>query len=70
MRLTGMAGGARVASVRAVTGEGVPGLGTFTPVFTIAGQTPTRKQIHLLFPMFGQEKMQILALTCYSEMWY
>lgn len=61
-----MAGRARVARVRTVTGEGVPGLGTFAPMFTIAGQTPTRKQIHLLFPTFGQEKM----LTCYSERWY
>lgn len=44
VRLTGMAGGARIASVCAVTGKGVPGLGTFTPMFTIAWQTPKRRQ--------------------------
>ena len=44
-----MAGGARVTSVCTVTGEGVPGLGTFTPMFTIAGQTPRRKQTQHYF---------------------
>lgn len=65
-----MASGACVASVCAVTGEGVPGLGTFAPVFTVAGQTPAIKQIQLLFPTFGQEKVCILTLTCNSERWY
>lgn len=49
MRLTGMAGCARVTSVCTVAGEGVPGLGTYTTMFTIAGQTPRRKQTQHYF---------------------
>lgn len=59
-----MAGCARVTSVCAVTGEGVPGLGTFTPVFTIAGQTPRRRQTHHHFPHLVMIKVCILILKC------
>ena len=45
-----MAGCTGVTSVYAVAGEGVPGLGTFTPMFTIAGQTPRRRQTQHYFP--------------------
>ena len=48
-RLTGVASRARVTSVCAVAGEGAPGLGTFTPVFTVAGQTPRGKQTRHCF---------------------
>ena len=58
-----MAGRAQVASVRTVTGEGVPGLGTFAPVFTIAGQTPTRKHKQPLLPTFSQEKTCLFTDT-------
>lgn len=44
VRLTGMAGRTRITSVCTVTGEGVPGLGAFTLVFTVAGKTPKRRQ--------------------------
>lgn len=65
--LTGMAGRTRITSVCAVTGEGVPGLGTFTLVLTEAGQTPKGRQTQLRFPTFGHDKLCISTLICYSE---
>ena len=49
VRFTGVASCSCVTSVCAVAGEGVPGLGTFTPMFTVAGQTPKGKQTQHYF---------------------